>query len=79
MNVFGFPETIKEHLGPPIGVSCFCPGFGSNGSLRGSNGRVSWQTSSWLFGRAPSDAMKGCKAWAKRAHALYEKYNNNPS
>ena len=23
------------------------------------------------------DAMKGCKAWAKRAHALYEKDNNN--
>jgi hypothetical protein len=27
----------------------------------------------------PLDAMKGCKAWAKRAHALYEKQHNNPS
>ena len=26
------------------------------------------------------DAMKGCKAWAKRAHACdYEKQHNNPS
>jgi hypothetical protein len=22
------------------------------------------------------DAMKGCKAWAKRAHAVYEKQTN---
>jgi hypothetical protein len=27
----------------------------------------------------PLDAMKGCKAWAKPAHALYEKQHNNPS
>ncbi|MGH9580543.1 MAG: hypothetical protein ACRD2R_06070, partial [Terriglobales bacterium] len=25
------------------------------------------------------DAMKGCEAWAKRAHAGYEKQYNNPS
>jgi hypothetical protein len=24
----------------------------------------------------PLDAMKGCKAWAKRAHAVYEKQTN---
>lgn len=31
------------------------------------------------FAMWPLDAMKGCKAWAKRAHALYEKQHNNPS
>jgi hypothetical protein len=25
------------------------------------------------------DAMKGCKAWADRAHAVYEKFEPNPS
>jgi hypothetical protein len=28
----------------------------------------------------PLDAMKGCQAWADRAHAVYEKYvQPNPS
>ena len=26
--------------------------------------------------RSRLDAMKGCKAWAKRAHAVYEKQTN---
>jgi hypothetical protein len=42
-----------------------------------SHGRVLWQTYSVYFPMGPLDAMKGCKAWAKRAHALYEKQNNN--
>jgi hypothetical protein len=40
---------------------------------------VSRQTLWTHFEMGPLDAMKGCKAWAKRAHALYEKQHNNPS
>ena len=42
-----------------------------------SHGRVAWQTRWTYFAMETLDAMKGCKAWAKRAHALYEKQNNN--
>jgi hypothetical protein len=34
---------------------------------------VSWQTHKTYFEMGPLDAMKGCKAWADRAHAGYEK------
>jgi hypothetical protein len=37
---------------------------------------VSWQTRCTHFEMGPLDAMKGCKAWAKRAHAVYEKQTN---
>ena len=41
-----------------------------------SHGRVSWQTHWTCFEMGLLDAMKGCKAWAKRAHAVYEKQTN---
>src|SRR5215831_11616530 len=44
-----------------------------------THGKVSWQTRGGHSDVEPLDAMKGCKAWAKPAHALYEKQHNNPS